>query len=320
MNGSPELSVVTIAGMRRARAQRTIDAVGNQTAAQSIELVVVDVAPESGSLRLPDSIRSCLIDASPDTRWGSLRANGVRAAAAPVVAFIEDHCVPRAGWAEALIEAHRKPWAAVGYAFMPANPTRWRSRATLIAEYGFWAHPVSGGPTRMLPGNNVSYKRELLLSLEDDLDEALDVDDNLHRRFSDAGMESGVSARACVAHQELAGIRPTAKANYDYGRVLITARWAHEGWGLPRRVAYAVAAPVGAPAVRTMRLVRSLAGQPAMRAEAVAALPVIAAIWIANAIGQAAGCLFGAGDAGRRLLGWELSAEREPPAPGDASP
>jgi glycosyl transferase family 2 len=315
MSDRLELSVVMIAGAQRARAQQTIEAVGAQTAHHSIELVVVDVASEDDPLRLPGSIRSQRVNAPQGTPWGTLRANGVRAAAAPVVAFIEDHCAPQPGWAEALIETHREPWAAVGYAFVPANPTRWRSRATLIAEYGFWAHPVKGGLATILPGNNISYKRELLLSLGDDLDRALDVDDNLHRRFAAQGLESGVSARACVAHQELAGIRPTAKANYDYGRMLAAARSSAEKWGLSRRLLYAAAVPLGAPAARALRLVESLRGRPALWGQALAAVPAIAAIWLANALGQAAGCLFGTGDAGRRLVGWELSAEREQPAP-----
>jgi hypothetical protein len=315
MNDAPELSVVMIAGAQRARAQRTIEAVGAQTAGEAIELIVVDVRSEADPLRLPRSIRSQRIDAPEGTPWGCLRATGARAAAAPVVAFIEDHCAPQAGWAEALIETHCEPWAAVGYAFVPANSTRWRSRATLIAEYGFWAHPVNGGRADILPGNNISYKRELLLSLGDELDRTLDVDDNLHRRFAAQGLESGVSAGACVAHQELAGLRPTAKANFDYGRMLAAARSSAEGWGLPRRLLYAVAVPLGAPAARALRLVESLRGRPALWGQTVAAVPAIAAIWIANAIGQAAGCLFGTGDASRRLVGWELSAAREQPAP-----
>jgi hypothetical protein len=315
MSDAPELSVVMIAGAQRARAQGTIDAVGAQTASESIELVVVDVASEADRLRLPGSVRSQRIDVPDGTPWGSLRATGTRAAAAPVVAFIEDHCAPQADWAEALVETHREPWAAVGYAFVPANPTRWRSRATLIAEYGFWAHPVTGGRARILPGNNVSYKRELLLSLGGDLDRALDMDDNVHRFIAAQGLESAVSAGALVAHQELAGIRPTAKANCDYGRLLAAERWRTEGWGLPRRLLHAAAAPLGAPAARALRLLESLRGRPALWAPALAAVPAIAAIWLANAFGQAAGCLFGTGDAGRRLVGWELSAEREQPAP-----
>jgi hypothetical protein len=315
MSAAPELSVVTSAGAQRERAQRTIDAVGAQTVADSIELVVMDTTPEAGSLRLPGSIRSRQIAVEASTPWGSVRARATRAAEAPIVAFIEDHCAPRHGWAEALIEAHREPWAAVGYAFVPANPRRWRSRATLIAEYGFWAHPARGGPASMLPGNNVSYKRELLLSLGDGLGRALEIDDNLHRHFAALGLQSGVASQAIVAHQELVGIWPTSRANYDYGRVLAAARWRDEGWGFARRLAYASAAPLGAPAIRALRLLRSLGGRRALWPGAAAALPALAAIWMANAIGQSAGCLFGADDASRRLVDWELSAEREQPAP-----
>ena len=320
MNAVPDLSVVMIAGAQRARAQRTADAIAAQATDASIELVVVDVAPEPAPLRLPESIRSRCIEASGSAAWGALRAAGARVAAAPVVAFLEDHCLPQAGWAAALIEAHREGWAAVGYAFMPANPGRWRSRATLIAEYGFWADPVNGGRATILPGNNISYQRALLLSLDNELDAVLGVDDNLHRRFAARGLESGIATQARVAHQELVGIGTTAKANFDYGRVLASARRIDEGWSLERRLLYAAAAPLGAPALRAVRLLGSLRGRQPLWAQVVAAGPAIAAIWMANAIGQAAGSLFGPGRAARRLVDWELTAEREPPAEALAAP
>jgi hypothetical protein len=315
MTAAPELAVVMIAGAQRARAQRTVDAIAAQGADAAIELVVVDIAAEPQPLRLPESMPAREIQASREASWGRLRAMGTRAATAPVVAYVEDHCMPQAGWAEALIEAHSQPWAAVGYAFMPANPRRWRSRATLIAEYGLWAHPVNGGRAGILPGNNVSYKRELLLSLREDLDTVLDVDDNVHRRFAAQGLQSAISTRAQVAHQELAGIAPTAKANHDYGRVLAAARCNDERWGVLRRLLYAAAVPLGAPAIRAARLARSLRGRRALWAQAVAASPVLVAIWVANALGQSVGTLFGTGDAPRSLIDWELTAEREQPAP-----
>jgi hypothetical protein len=313
MNAVPELSVVMIAGDQRARAQRTADVIAAHGPGSSVELIVVDVVSDADSLRLPASIPSRRIDAAAGASWGALRATGARDASAPVVAFIEDHCAPCQGWAEALVEAHRRPWAAVGYAFVPANPSRWRSRAILIAEYGFWAHPLADGRARMLPGNNISYKRDLLLALGDELNAALEVDDRLHRRFAAQGLESGVSSRALVAHQELLGIPATAKANYDYGRVLVAARRRDEGWGLGRRISYAAAVPLGAPVIRTWRLFKSLRRRPALWSRAVTALPAIAAIWTANAFGQASGSLLGTGRATGRLFDWELTAEREAP-------
>jgi hypothetical protein len=319
MSAAPELSVLIAAGEQRERVQETIDAVGAQTAADSIELVVMDLRPDAAGLRLPGSVRSRQIPVPASTSWGSMRASATRAAEAPIVAFVEDHCAPRPAWAAALIETHREPWAAVGYAFVPANPRHWRSRATLIAEYGVWAHPARGGRARILPGNNISYKRELLLSLGAELDEALEIDDSVHRNFAAQRLESGISAQAIVAHQELAGIWSTSKANYDYGRLLTAARSRDEGWGIARRLGYAAAAPLGAPAVRAVRLLRSLGARWALWPGAAAAVPALAAIWIANAIGQSAGCLFGADEARRRLVGWELSAEREQPAlPGES--
>ena len=39
-----------------------------------------------------------------------------------VVAFGEEHCFPEPGWAQALIDAHREDYAAVGPAMHNANP------------------------------------------------------------------------------------------------------------------------------------------------------------------------------------------------------
>ena len=42
--------------------------------------------------------------------------------ARPWWSLCEDHCFPADGWAEALVAAHQGPWAAVGPAFLNANP------------------------------------------------------------------------------------------------------------------------------------------------------------------------------------------------------
>jgi hypothetical protein len=72
MDDEPELSVVMIAGAQRARAQRTADAVGAQDPGTAIDLIVVDIAPDSDPLHLPASIRARRIEAS--AAIGSLSA------------------------------------------------------------------------------------------------------------------------------------------------------------------------------------------------------------------------------------------------------
>lgn len=67
------------------------------------------------------------------------RAAGIRQANAPVVAFVEDHSYPDPDWAERLIEAHRKLWAAVGPVMMVnANP------ATMISWPIFLSNTLNG--------------------------------------------------------------------------------------------------------------------------------------------------------------------------------
>jgi hypothetical protein len=305
----PGLSAVMLIGARRGRARAALDAFAAQTATDAIELIVVDLLPDAPRLPEPRSPRTAQVVLPPSTPWGSARAAGVRAAEAPVVAFIEDHCTPEPGWAEALLETHREPWAAVGYAFR-SNAQRWRSRVNLMAEYGPWTDPAAGGPTQVLPSNNISYKRDLLLSLGDELDAALRIDNNLHARLAAQGLEGAIEPRALVHHHELPRVTAAAAASHVYSRLLAADRARDEGWPLWRRLLYAIALPLGSPARRAARQIRLMDGRGRRWDQIATVLPAATFVWFWSAVGQSLGCLLGPGDAERRLVAWELEAHR----------
>src|SRR3989304_2271303 len=87
-----------------------------------------------------------------------LRAQTVRgrprAAAPPPVPLAESHCSPDPAWAEALLDAHRGPWAAVGPALYNANPGTSVSWVNLLMDYGPWLGPPDGGGVGDLPRPN----------------------------------------------------------------------------------------------------------------------------------------------------------------------
>ena len=80
-----------------------------------------------------------------------------------IVAFVEDHCFPTPGWAEALLRAHERAWAGVGPVVLNANPKRTLSWANLLIEYGPWLHPRERGTVSHIPGHNSSYSLVVLM-------------------------------------------------------------------------------------------------------------------------------------------------------------
>src|SRR5574342_918618 len=166
-----ELSALLVVGSSRKRAQRSLDALAAQTKIDSIEILVMDIAPDyRPRLVIPDNKPVVYIAMSKGSSFGRARHQALLRARAPIVAFIEDHCFATPGWADAVIRAHQGPWAAVGYAFMNANPRTYISRSTLVCDYGYWMHPANSQPATLLPCNNASYKRDQLLSFGDDLE------------------------------------------------------------------------------------------------------------------------------------------------------
>lgn len=308
---APQLTVVLVAGSQRKRAQRVVDALALQTAVQSIELVIVDLG-RAGARRLEVSAQlQHTVLARPDIgRWGAARAAGARVARAPVVAFIEDHCFPVPDWAEIVIDAHRGPWVAVGYAFTNANPETYVSRSSLMARYGNFVHPALRGPAPILSGNNISYKLALLLEFGPELDTLLAIDFNLQELLGARGEPMFVEARALAAHQNFTSVIKESVTGHHYCRLLAARRAETQSWSMLRRLIHGLGAPLGSPAIRVARLLMGLRGRPGLLPTVLAGLPVILAEYTWDAVGESLGYLLGAGDSERSTLQWELETSR----------
>ncbi len=308
----PDLSVVLVAGAQRVRAQRVLDALAAQTVRDRLEVVVVDIVEGAPArLAVAPSLRHTYVVRPDITRWGTARAEGVRLATGPVVGFIEDHCFPRPDWAEILIEAYRGPWDVVGYAFTNANPQSYVSRASLLARYGQFVSPTGRRPAPLVSGNNVSYRRPLLLSFRDELEGLLTIDFNLQEILGRRGAPMLVEARALAAHQTFSRFMDDSITGHWYCRLLAARRAETQRWSLARRLIHGVGAPLGSPAIRLARLLRSLPGRRPLWRDACMGLPLIAGWYLTDAVGESLGYLLGAGRAEQEALRWELNEARE---------
>ena len=294
------LSAVVLVGPFRERGQLVVDALAAQTAIESMEIIVLDLGPEEAPrLTVKTGIRLVYANRSENEPWGIARVEALRQANAPVVAYIEDHCIPESGWTEALMEASKGPWAAISYAFKNGSPDTYFNRACFITEYGFWAAPVKSGPAKLLPGNNVAYKRELLLELGDKLNNALVIDYNVQQELARKQLPMFIQGRALAAHQNYARASSLLRANFDYA--LGFNRTKVQSWGKLRRIFYALLVPLVVPLLRLVRLIISLRRKPVLWMPALTSLPIILITFTCAAFGEAFGYLFGAGDSAQQL-------------------
>ncbi len=300
---------MVLVGPHPERTEAILRALAAQDRAAKCEVVAVALG---GVCRPPappgPPVRWVSVDGG--TTWGAARAAGVRASRAPVVAFIEDHCLPEPGWAAAVVRAFDGGSAAVGYAFTNGSPDTFRYRTILFTEYGPWMHPTAGGEVPELSGNNVAYRRDVLLGFGNRLGELLEIDFNLHRLLRARGESLWLAPDAVVAHQSHERLWDLFRGHFVFARLLAVQRADGEGWSGARRLAHALAAPLAVPPLRLVRAWRAVGRQPGGRRRLLSSLPMVAPLYLWASLGESTGCVLGAGRAGISFATMELEWPR----------
>ena len=307
----PKMSVIVVAGERRERVERNLACLQAQTALDSLEILVVDLAPADGALKGAEhpAVRY-LGQPDLDGMWAAM-AEGVRQARGEIVAFLEDHCCPAPEWAAAVIDAFRPPVAIVNYAFTDTQPHTYLSRAFLMTEYGRWMVPAKPGPITIAACNNIAYDRRILLRYGSPLEDWLMLEYLLHRKIREHGGTIWLEPRAVVAHEDWFRFSDGLRANGTLKRVHSGILVALHHWSVPRRLFYA-AAMVVAPGLHLWRLARSLWNRPSLWLRFVAALPVSVSVYCYASLQEAIGYLFGPGISREEFERIELSLARRP--------
>jgi GT2 family glycosyltransferase len=307
----PELSVILVTPDRFETIRRTVTWLGAQTVHDQIEVVIV--APSREALGL-DGHELDVFHGFRVVETGTVRsvaaghAAGVREAGGPVVVFAEDHSYPQPGWAEALIAAHRGPWAAVGPVVANANPRTAVSWADFLPGYGPWLDPTPGGVVDYLPGHNSSYKRDVLLELGPELDPMLNAESVLHWELQARGHRLYLEPSAKTRHFNFSRLSSYLHATFLHARTFAAERARGGRWGPSRRLAYAAAWPL-IPLVRLRRAFRDLRRAPSHGVFPRVLPPVLLGLTV-SALGEATGYLLGPGQAPEKVGAYEFHRDR----------
>lgn len=180
-----------------------IEHLKNQTVAGDLEIIILGPTgawPDGMEENLEGFYGYEIMDVDLDEEPYAAWAEAIGKARAPIVAFGENHAFPEPEWAEALIEAHKGPWTAVGCAFKNANPGTGNSWAQLYMTYGQYTEPVRSGEVGDLHGHNGSYKRDALLNYGDRLGNMLIRANILHMDLRAKGHRLYMEDRASIYH------------------------------------------------------------------------------------------------------------------------
>ena len=304
---TPALSVVIVTDTFDT-IRKTVRHLRAQTIAGRIELVIVAPGePDVDDAELAGLHSHRLVRVGDIRSLSWARAPGIRAASAPIVALAESHCFPEPEWAERLLAAHGGEWAAVGPAFVNANPRSVVSWVNLLLDYAPWLAPTQGGEMHDLPGHNSSYRKDVLLAYGDRLETMLEAETIMHEDMRASGHRLYQEAGARAAHLNVTRTASWIGERFQTGRRFASARaYAWPAW---RRLVYAAGSPL-IPAVRFRRLLRDFARTGAGAELRGYGYGLLALALFVSAAGELVGYAAGSGDSMYALSRIELHKER----------
>jgi hypothetical protein len=316
---TPAMSAVLVTPDRYETIETAMNYLRAQSFREQLEIVIVAPSAEelkADELQLKPFHSFQVVEIGRVETMGEANAAGARVSRAPVVVFVEEHSYPQLGWAEALMEAHRQPWAAVGPVVSNANDDSLVGWADFVVGYGPWLAPSRAGVRDFLPGHNSSYKRELLLQYGPDLDSMLESETILHADLRRRGHELYLEPAARISHLNFEKPSVWMRAQYYSGRAFAAPRSEH--WPLSRRLLYIL----GGPLIPFVRLKRALDEVRASKGPGVPSRwvwPVLLVGLAISAAGEMIGYALGAGDAIERRCDlefhrvWHLREGNSPP-------
>jgi hypothetical protein len=281
-----------------------------QTRAKEIEMVFV--VPSSSKLGLDEKEMRAfhswqVVEVGKIKSIARGYADGIRKARAPVITLTQDHAFPDSRWAECFLDAHQNSWAAVGPKVGNGNPGTMVSWADFYISYGEWAHPVSSGNIRHLPGHNSSYKQDVLLKHEPMLEDMLEAESVFHRQLKAQGYKLFLESNTTLLHLNHAKWTAWIPKRFFQGRQF-AATWAKK-WTWHRKLFYAILSPL-IPCLRFWRVQKHIRRGQKL-SFLIRLMPTLMAGLIAEGIGHLVGYIAGPGNCMEKLTMFEFNRVKE---------
>jgi hypothetical protein len=162
----PDISVLICLEHRRSRAERALQSLLRQQGIERAEILLLDL----GAGRYPalagsahTSVRT--IPLTSVRSLGEMVQIGVKAARAPIVAILEEHCVALPGWLEGTLAAFQSPDQDVVMSLIVNEiDPHGRSHFSRLTDDIVFPHQTAAGPQTTIHVFNSAFRRAILES------------------------------------------------------------------------------------------------------------------------------------------------------------
>ncbi len=284
---NPDVTVVILLFSGRADLVRCLEAIRLQRGAGALEVLV----PHDDALDDPADL-AARFPAMQFLRFSGrrtppeLRARGVAAAKAPIVALVEDHCRADPDWCARIRACLAGPYVAVGGAVEKGFPEgsdtdtalNW---AVYMTDYSRYMNPMPAGSTHSVPDANCAYKASALTPIREVWSEQFH-ENLVNDRLRAQGGTLWFAPDVIVREQRSLTLKDALRDRYAFGRLFASTRVV--GSSLTRRLVLA-AASVALPPVLVLRVGRNLFSRGRHRAQFFRCLPhlvLVTGVWMAG--------------------------------------
>ena len=219
-----------------------------------------------------------------------LRRNGVNATSAQYIVITEDHCTFPDGWLKELVAALDRHGVDVSGGGVDQGLETYAGWAQYFTRYSNFMPPLVEGLTKMLPGNNACYRRDVLLRRADLLTDGFWEAEFNHEIVKEKPfwLCAGATVRQ-HQHRDLLGYIPL---RFRHGRCYGGRRWL--ATPASQRTALLLQSPL-IPALLFVRAARAVFSKSRNRWRFAAACPLLLVYFLAWGVGEVTGYLSGAG-------------------------
>lgn len=291
MNTPPSVSVV-IGRVSTEDGDRILETLTSLSASKC-EVVIADRLQDAISDRIRHEYpQAILVPCPASTSLPEMRTLAYEKSTGELVAVTEDHCVPCLGWIEIVQESFTEGDAqlvAVGGCVTNGVTGRGYDWATFLSEYSFFAPPVAEGPSEILPGMNIAYRRSALEQVPRELLTKGFWETTVHQPLMDDGGKFLSLNRLRMDHRKYFSVALSSKQRFLYSQYYSGIRFQDEPWW--KRIAGAVAC-LALPPILFFRAFQS-ASSKGLKSEFAKATPGLFLLMIVWAIGECYGALAG---------------------------